>query len=57
MNWENVDTQLVQLYSQLLMMERQLMLFPPQDMDVSKFMAALIDFINLVGSEMQRQAV
>jgi len=57
MNWENIDPQMVQLLSQLISLERQLVGYPPKDLSCDKFMAGLIDFINVVGNEMQKQAL
>lgn len=57
MNWENIDPQVAQLYSQLLYMQKQLMDNPPPDIRVDKFIISLITFINELGNAMQQQAV
>lgn len=57
MNWENVDPQLIQLYGQLLYLQKQMTSNPPPDVKVDKFMISLITFINDLGNAIQQQAV
>ena len=57
MNWEMVDPQIVQLYGQLLYLQKQLTMAPPEDIKVDKFVISLLEFINELGNELQRQAI
>lgn len=56
MQYENVDPQTIQIFSQLLFLQKQLVNNPPKDVMVGGFIGALTDFINVLGSEIQKQA-
>lgn len=56
MSFENVDQQVVQLYTQLLFLKNQLIMSNMDNLSVSSFMPAMIDFINVIGEEINRQA-
>lgn len=57
MQYENVDTQTIQIFSQLLFLQKQLVNNPPKDILCGPFVGALTDFINVLGDEIHKQAL
>lgn len=57
MQYENVDSQTVQIFSQLLYLQKQLVNNPPKDIMCGSFIGSLTDFINVLGDEIQKQAL
>ena len=56
MQYENVDPQTIQIFSQLIFLQKQLVHNPPKDILCGPFVGALTDFINILGEEIQKQA-
>jgi hypothetical protein len=56
MSYSNIDPMTIQLLSQLLFLQKQLINQTPDGINPGQFIGALEDFINELGAEIQRQA-
>jgi hypothetical protein len=56
MSYSNVDPILIQLFSQMLFLQNQIVNQAPSYTTPGPLVAALEDFINELGAEIQRQA-
>ena len=56
MHYSNVDPMTIQLLSQLLFLQKQVVNQTPDGINPGTFIGALEDFINELGKEIQRQA-
>jgi flagellar biosynthesis chaperone FliJ len=56
MSYANIDPMTIQLLSQLLFLQRQVVNQTPKGISPGQFVGALEDFINELGAEIQRQA-
>ena len=56
MNWENVDTNAMQLITQLLHLRMQIVNQAIPNADPKELLGAIDDYINQIGKELEQQA-